>query len=457
QYDITDQYDLSGVFAQATVGFRNLAFLTGAVRRDRSTKFSPSETNQYYPKVSGSFVLSDLDIWKNAPFALAIPTFKLRASYGEAGNLNGVGSYDRFYRINPVGFLGRSTFVPSSQLADPRVRPERVAEIEVGADLGFWNDRIGLGVNVYRQETSDLVVRRNLAPSSGGLFLINNVATLENKGVELQLSAVPVRTADFSWDLTVIYNRNRNKVLDLVGTSALSIDNAAGAPVFLLTGQPVGVFYGSGYARNPDGSLLLTPQGFPQDERVQGTQVSGSLDFTPARTGDGQPAYGAGTNLANLLIGDPNPDWTGSISSTFTYKKLSLRVLFDAVQGVDVFNADYRTRQGVGLGDLAEKELRGELPRGYIYAVYNTQEFRIDNGSFVKLRETALSYTLPTISQFIKDLSVSLIGRNLYSWDNYKGFDPETNAGGTNDLLRAVDFGNVPIPRTYQVRLAATF
>jgi len=188
-----------------------------------------------------------------------------------------------------------------------------------------------------------------------------------------------------------------------------------------------------------------------------GTAGTVAFTGTASRTGDGQPAYGAGTNLANLLIGDPNPDWTGSISSTFTYKKLSLRVLFDAVQGVDVFNADYRTRQGVGLGDLAEKELRGELPRGYIYAVYNTQEFRIDNGSFVKLRETALSYTLPTISQFIKDLSVSLIGRNLYSWDNYKGFDPETNAGGTNDLLRAVDFGNVPIPRTYQVRLAATF
>jgi hypothetical protein len=134
-----------------------------------------------------------------------------------------------------------------------------------------------------------------------------------------------------------------------------------------------------------------------------------------------------------------------------------LRVLLDAVQGVDVFNADYRTRQGVGLGELAEQELRGELPRGYIFAVYNTQEFRIDNGSFVKLRETALTYTLPPISKFISDLNISLIGRNLYSWDDYKGFDPETSAGGASDLFRAVDFGNVPIPRTYQLRLSATF
>jgi hypothetical protein len=270
------------------------------------------------------------------------------------------------------------------------------------------------------------------------------------------LNAVPVRTADFSWDFTAIFSRNRNRIVDLVGSSAILVDNVAGAPVYLINGQPAGVFYGSAYARNPDGSLLLTPQGFPQDERTTG-QAVGSIDFVPARTAEGQPSYAAGTSIANAVIGNPNPDWTGSFSTSFTYKKLSLRVLLDAVQGVDVFNADYRTRQGVGLGELAEQELRGELPRGYIFAVYNTQEFRIDNGSFVKLRETALTYTLPPISKFISDLNISLIGRNLYSWDDYKGFDPETSAGGASDLFRAVDFGNVPIPRTYQLRLSATF
>jgi hypothetical protein len=128
------------------------------------------------------------------------------------------------------------------------------------------------------------------------------------------------------------------------------------------------------------------------------------------------------------------------------------------VRGVSVFNADKRTRQGVGLGgDFAEQELRGNLPRGYVFAIYNTQEFRVDNGSFVKLRETALTYTLPTVSKYISGLSVSVVGRNLISWDNYNGFDPETSAGGSSDLLRAIDFGNVPIPRTYQLKVAATF
>ncbi|MBC6989416.1 SusC/RagA family TonB-linked outer membrane protein [Hymenobacter sp. BT491] len=459
-FDVPEQFDLSGAYAQATLGYHNLAFLTGAVRRDRSSKFSASETNQYYPKVSGSLVVSDLGFWQDAGYAKAFSTLKLRASYGQAGGLTGIRSYDRFYQYQPVGFLGRNTYLPGSQLANSQVRPERLNELEVGADLGFLNDRLSLGATVYKQKTKSLLAARNLAPSTGGLTIVTNVASLENKGLELQLSATPVKTSSFTWDFTALYNRNRNKIVDLPGANglqqAISVDNVAGAPVYLLAGQPVGVFYGSGYARNPDGSLLLTSQGFPQDERTSG-QAVGSTTFTPARESGGQPSYAAGTTIANIVIGNPNPKWTGSFSTNLTYKKLSLHVLLDAVQGVDVFNADKRTRQGVGLGDLAEKELRGELPRGYIFAIYNTQEFRIDDGSYVKLREAALSYELPTFTSYISGLTLSLVGRNLYSWDNYNGFDPETSAGGSSDLLRAIDFGNVPIPRTYQIKLAATF
>ncbi|OWP63180.1 SusC/RagA family TonB-linked outer membrane protein [Hymenobacter amundsenii] len=454
-----DRSDLSGYYGQATIGYRNLAFLTGAIRRDRSSRFSSSETNQYYPKVSGSLVVSDIDVWKNAGFATAFNSLKLRASYGDAGNLNGIGPYDRFYQFSPVTFP-RNALVPGTTLANPNVRPERLSELEGGADLGFLSDRLGLSVTVYRQKITDLVVRRNLAPTTGGSSIVNNVGTMENKGLEVLLTGTPVRTTDFTWDVSLVFSRNRNKVLSLPGSDgnaqAITIANSAGAPVYLLQGQPAGVFYGSTYARNPDGSLLLTPQGFPQDERTS-NQAVGSVSYVPARGSDGQPSYAPGTAVAQTIIGNPNPDWTGSASTSLTYKKLSLRVLFDAVQGVDVFNADKRTRQGVGLGDLAEQELRGEIPRGYIFSIYNTQQFRIDDGSFVKLRELGLSYGLPTFTKYISALDLSLIGRNLYSWDKYNGFDPETSAGGSSDLLRAVDFGNVPIPRSYQIRLAATF
>jgi hypothetical protein len=100
-----DRYNLSGFFAQATLGYKNLAFVTAAVRRDRSSKFSPAETNQTYPKISGSFVVSDLEFWKNSSLAGFWDGLKLRASYGQAGNLTGIGSYSRFWQFTPVPFL----------------------------------------------------------------------------------------------------------------------------------------------------------------------------------------------------------------------------------------------------------------------------------------------------------------------------------------------------------------
>ncbi|RYU97644.1 SusC/RagA family TonB-linked outer membrane protein [Emticicia agri] len=449
-----DQYNLSGFFGQATFGYKNLAFITGAIRQDRSSKFSPSETKQLYPKLSGSFVPSDLDFWKNSKINDIVSGLKLRASWGEAGNLTGIGSYDRFWQFLPVPLLGRNTIVPSSTLANPSVRPERMTETEGGADLSFWKNKINLGVTVYKQKISDLVVNRVLAATTGGTSIVNNVGTMENKGLEIALNVTPVKTKDFNWDFTIIYNRNRNKVISL-GSPTVAIANAAGAPVFLIQGQPASVFYEFPYARNPDGSLLLTSQGLPQRER--GTQVPNSIVYEPKRDAAGQPSYEAGTTFVRTIIGNPNPDWTGSFVNSLGWKNFSFRFLLDAVQGVSVFNADKRTRNNVGIGDIAEKEMTGELPRGYVFSLANISEYRVDNGSFVKLRELSFGYQLPNLIKGISNINLTLVGRNLVSWDKYNGYDPETNAGGNNDLLRNVDFGNVPIPKTYQIQLTATF
>lgn len=444
-----DKYNLSGQFAQATIGFKNLAFLTGAIRRDRSSKFSSSETNQVYPKISASFIPSDLSAWKNSGLNDVFSSLKLRASYGQAGNLTGIGSYDRFWQYNPIPYLGKNTIVPSSQLANNRVRPERMTETEFGFDASFLKDRIGLTFTSYQQNIKDLVVNAVLAATAGGTSIVNNTGEMSNKGIEVGLNLTPVKTKDFNWDVSLIFNRNRNKV-EKLGTALLAINNAAGAPVFLIEGQQASLFYGIPYARDANGELLLNAQGFPQ--REQGTQAAGSATYDIKRDDKGQPTGGFVTGI----IGNPNPKWTGSLSSSLSYKKLGFRFLLDAVQGVDVFNADFRTRQGVGIGEIAEAELKGEVKRGYIFSNYLIEEWRVDNGSFVKLREVALTYQLPAIKG-INNWSLSLIGRNLFSWDKYRGYDPETNAGGNSDLMRGVDFGNVPIPRTYQAQLNVSF
>ena len=140
-----------------------------------------------------------------------------------------------------------------------------------------------------------------------------------------------------------------------------------------------------------------------------------------------------------------------------TYKKASLRIQLDAVQGLEVFNADWRTRQGVGNGKEAEKEQTAVYPRGYINSFYGTvEQWRIDDGSFVKLREISLSYAFGNFLK-LKDIVLSVSGRNLVSWDNYKGYDPEVNAGGQSTILRGIDFGSVPIPKTFSVGLSVKF
>jgi hypothetical protein len=194
----------------------------------------------------------------------------------------------------------------------------------------------------------------------------------------------------------------------------------------------------------------LTSQNLPQRETgVQNTVTT----YTTQRKADGQPS-GA---FLRKIIGDPNPDWTGSLVSNISYKRLGFRFLLDAVQGVEVFNADKRTRNNVGIGDIAEAEMRGTTTRGYVFSLANIEEYRVDDGSFVKLREVGLTYNLPKLTRGLENLTITLVGRNLISWDKYTGFDPETNAGGNSDLLRSIDFGNVPIPRTYQLQLTANF
>lgn len=442
-------FDIYGFYLQETLGYKNKLFLTLAGRIDGSTTFAKDNRNLFYPKASISYLVSDAEWWKDLGAENIVSQFKLRSSYGEAGNLTGIGPYDRFNLYTAGSFTGTNFVSANATLANPDVKPERQKEIEIGADISFLSNRLSLSVNYYNQKIEDLLIDRTLAPSQGGTNIRTNVGKLENKGIEISLNATAVKTEAVTWNVFGTFSRNRNKVTESV-QGRISIANPTGAPVAIITGQPVGVFYGYYYARNPDGSYLLTDAGLANQEK--GTQ-NGDLEATPQRDVNGQPT---GTILRKV-IGNPNPDFIWSLGSSVDYKNFTLGFLLDAVHGNEVFNADKRTRQGVGIGDYAEKEYKGELPRGYINSVYQIEEFRVDDGSFVKIREVSLSYRLPALIKGIRNLQFTLTGRNLYSFDNYNGYDPETNAAGQSSTLRGIDFGNVPIPRSYQFAIKASF
>ena len=442
--DDRSELSVSGAYLQQNFKFKNQLFITGAVRLDGSSVFGENERNQTYYKGSGSYILSESDSWKKNMTWWNL--FKLRVAYGQSGNLTGIGAYSRFNTYSSNSFLSRTALNSSSILANEHVKPERQNELEIGTDMSFFKDRLGLQFNWYNKKVKDLLINRVVAPTTGFSSLLDNFGSLENKGFEIVLNGAPVIKKDLRWDVTLIYNHNRNKVLE-VGPALTLISTTTGAPIALLEGYPVGVFYGIFFATDANGNWIKNSSGFPQMEK--GIQNS-PLVYTPQRDANGLPT---GSTLRKV-IGDPNPDYTATITNELTYKKFGLRLQFDAVQGLNVFDADFRTRQGVGNGTEAEKEHLGLYPRGYINSIYGIEQWRIDDGSFVKLREFSLSYDFGKC-KFFKDISVSISGRNLISWDNYRGYDPEVNSAGQSTLLRGIDFGSVPIPRTFKLGINA--
>jgi hypothetical protein len=270
---------------------------------------------------------------------------------------------------------------------------------------------------------------------------------MTNKGVEVLVRAVPLQKEKVIWNITATYTRNRNEVNGIEGNGILPFAGGFGQ-VAAVNGAPVGVFYSTYYARNPDGSLLLTPAGLPQREL--------GINGVPARTPEGQPRGSA----LSKIIGDPNPDYLASLINEVTVAgNLSFRLQFDAVQGFDVFNFTRRVGERDLYGGLAgyERELRGDVPKGTSAVLFGIFEEYIEDGSYVKLREASVSYTLTPKFLGLQNIRASLTGRNLLVFTDYSGYDPEVNAAGQSTVVRNFDFVEVPIPRTVTLGLSATF
>ncbi|MFW5700418.1 MAG: SusC/RagA family TonB-linked outer membrane protein [Cyclobacteriaceae bacterium] len=420
-----------GAFVQETFGYDNKLFISGALRLDGASVFGPDERNQLYGKASASYVLSNESFWQNT-FGNTVSNLKLRTSWGQAGNLTAIGAYQRLSLYNPFALAGNSGLIPASLLGNDEIAPERMDELEFGIDASFINDRFGFEFTYYQQDINDLILERELASSTGFVTRFENVGTMRNEGVELLLRGNIIQTSTFNWNTTITYSSNRNEVKEIVGEQIV-LPNSFGA-VVVRPNQPIGVYYSGFYDRDENGEIVLNEAGLP----TRGVNEDG-------------------TNVK--VIGDPNPDWFGSIINDLSYKNFSFRVHFDAVQGYDVFNWNRRLMDNAifGGGVNAGRELRGEIPKGTGGAQAGIFEEFVEDGSFVKLRELSIGYNFKPRNSAIENIRLNLVGRNLLSFDNYSGWDPEINTTGQSNAVRGFDFAGVPIPRTYQLGVNVTF
>lgn len=447
--DSRTEFSVAGAYLQQNFKINNNLFLTGAVRVDGSSAFGKDQRNQVYLKGSGSYVLSSTKLWDKLGVDSWWDVFKIRAAYGESGNMTGIGAYERLNSYATNSYLGKTSFTSSGTQANENIKPERQNEFEVGTDLFFLANRVGVTVNVYQKKVSDLLLSRQIAPTTGFTSKLDNYGSLENSGIELLLQLAPIRKNDFRWDATVIFNKNKNKATN-VGSGVVFFSNTSSGPVALINGEPIGLYYGTYFARDAKGDLLLNAAGLPQTER--GDQ-NDPTNPTPQRDANGQPT---GTVLRKVL-GNPNPLWNGSLVNELSYKKFSFRVQLDTEQGGQRWAADWRTAQGVGAGKVAEQEQLGLVPRGYVNANYNIEEWRSHPGQWVKLRDVSITYRVGAV-KYLKDLTLSVSGRNLISWDKFEGgYDPEVNSAGQSSIVRGIDFGAVPVPRSFNFGIQAKF
>ncbi len=438
--ELRSDINIFGFFAQQTFGIGDRLFLTGAGRYDVSSVFGEDNRWQFYPKVSGSYLISNEKFWEG--LSQVIPILKVRASYGQAGNLTAIGAFDRYTNYVPVSLPGLPGVISSTLLGNSGIKPERQVETEIGADMSFLNGRLGLEFSYYHKDVKDLLLFVNLTPSSGFLNQYRNVGTLTNKGFELMLTGAPVQNENFKWTSTVTFSKNKNEVNNIPG--GLLLFPGGFSQVAAVDGYPLGAFYSTYFARNPDGSLLLTPKGLPQAEK-EGRDPE-----------TGQPT-GA---TSKKVIGDPNPDWTGSFINELTVGKgFSFRTQFDAAYGFEVFNFTRRVGERDFYGGLAgyEPELRGEVPKGTSAALFGIFENYIEDGSYIKLRELSVAYDFKPAFLGGNNMRLTLAGRNLFSIDDYSGYDPEVNAAGQTTAVRGFDFVEVPIPRTYALGVNVSF
>jgi TonB-dependent SusC/RagA subfamily outer membrane receptor len=423
-----------GFYGQQTIAWRDRLYLNGAIRRDASSTFGANDRWQWYPKLSASYVLSDEPWFSGSAIGHAFSSLRLRSALGYAGNqpsiANAYASFDTYVKVVNNDRVG---VVNSLALGNDALRPERQHEVEFGADIGFLDERLNLEGTVYSKKVTDALLSRPLPTSSGYTSILDNVGEISNTGFELLLRSKNVDRPALQWGTTVTYSRNKNRVDKLIGAPfTLGYANR------VEQGQPVGYFYAELPLKNATGTDSI--------------DAAGLIVRNPT------PKSGK--------VGDPNPKWLGSLLNELDVgRALHFRVLLDGSFGGDVLNFTKRTMDTFGTSADAAREL---LPAGdpnrvapgyarskrFFFGEYT------EDGTYVKLREISATIDLmPSLARVARarNLALTFSGRNLYTWTDYSGFDPEMNLFGQLTVERGNDFGTYPIPRMFTVGIQASF
>ncbi|HKG93208.1 MAG TPA: SusC/RagA family TonB-linked outer membrane protein [Gemmatimonadaceae bacterium] len=478
---------LESYFMQGTADLYDQLFLTGALRNDGSSAFGQNSRRAWFPK--GSVAWSFLREGEGANRWVSFG--KARAAYGQSGTqplpynlqtpfITTLLPEGGWGPLTAPGVQGVGGLYTTPTLGNPDLGPERVGELEFGADFGLLRDKADLSLTHYRQTTTDAILAFPLPASIGYTAQLRNVGELQNIGYEVALNLRPIKTTNFGWDVGFQWAKNKNEVISMSGAAQVVLNAPFGLGSFpqavVREGQPLGIWLSDDFVRCGRG---LRVEGVDIDNTAgecQGAPAGAlyiSADNVPIKDTDGQ-----------YLVADPNPDWTGGVRSSITWRKLTIGGLLDIRQGGDVWNGTRtalnhfgKTRESVtyregdqwvfGQNYLPNEKVAGpgagqptELGQAWFTnqaSVFNgPASFAFEDGSFVKLREISVGYlwNRPYVTNRLGFSSVEfrLAGRNLATWTDYSGVDPETSVVSAQaSVVRGVDYFNNPQTRSYVI------
>ena len=454
---------LHGLYSTVDLGFRDYLFLSLRGRNDWTSTLPDDNNSFFYPAVDVSFDAATAFDLSNTPISLA----KLRANYAEVGNDAPVyytrsvfvqGNISDGFRDTDLNFPfgGIAGFEVSNIIGNPNLKPERTKAWEIGTDLRFFNDRLNLDLSYYNSRSEDQILTVPVSYATGYGNAILNAGTISNKGIEVLLSGTPIQTNDFSWEVSVNYTKNKNRVEEVYsGIEQVSLGGLNSASLVIKEGEPYGLFQAEAILRDPQGRIVVNP-------------ATGTPRTAP------EQAY----------VGSIQPDWTGGLVNTVKYKGIRFSIVFDTRQGGKFYSRTRGTQRFAGTapetlfndrepfvipnsvvevapGEFAENTTPITNSNLYDYWGNLPEETNIIDASFTKLREVSLTYKLPTKwieNTFFGNVEVGVSGRNLVLWtpDENTYVDPEVNSFG-NGNLQGYDFSGTPSTRSYGANIRVTF
>ncbi|TPG33892.1 SusC/RagA family TonB-linked outer membrane protein [Flavobacterium pectinovorum] len=448
-----NEWALESYIARINYGYDNRYLVTLTGRADGSSRFGESNKFSFFPSGSVAWRVSEEDFMKSTQ--KIISNLKLRTSYGQTGNteiptyrslaaLGGTSNY-------PIGGVITSG-VASTRVANPNLKWETTSQFDAGVDLSLFSNRINFVADYYDKRTKDLLLDVQIPGTSGYQTSLQNVGSVRNHGIELALNTVNF-DGDFKWKTSFNITFNKNEVTDLGGdyerpAGGGSASKAIANTGILRVGEPVGLFYG-----------YVTDGLFQTQAEVDAGIASGQAGV---KLGDRRykDINGDGKLDAKdrAILGYAQPDFFYGMTNTFSYKNFDLNVLINGVQGNDVLNLNVNAETDINAPGSNNRwtptNTNTDVPR-------TTKETRLTNkqvedGSYLRIQNISFGYEMPKIvfkNTFVESIRLYVSLQNYFTFTNYKGYNPDVNSFGQDNLSIGVDRGGYPAAKTFLMGL----